>query len=183
MGIEFVMSGVAVAGVSGLVMWVVWRRRQNTPAEAPIEVAAWARVVASDDKLTALQALDAEDLEDVVAELYERSGNRVERSAAAQSRGVDIYVQNRQGENVVVQCKAGEGLVGQAAVRSLWGVVTSEQADRGVLVTTGRLSRQAREWAEDKPITLYDGRELAKIVWRVARGTAKTGDQMRASVN
>jgi restriction endonuclease Mrr len=42
----------------------------------------------------------------------------------------------------------------------------SENADFAWLVTTGAISRQAREWAAGKPMALWDGRELVEMARR-----------------
>ncbi len=66
-----------------------------------------------------------------------------------------------QGERAVVQCKRYRGVVGEAVVRDLYGVMQHEKAPRGFLVTTGGISAAAGRWVRDKPIELIDGPRLA----------------------
>ena len=58
------------------------------------------------------------------------------------------------------------GTVGEPIVRDLYGTLVHENADYGWLVTTGGISRRAREWANGKPIELWDGQKLVELARR-----------------
>ncbi|MCB0129255.1 MAG: restriction endonuclease, partial [Caldilineaceae bacterium] len=47
--------------------------------------------------------------------------------------------------------------------RDLYGTMIHAGAVRSYLITTGRISREAREWAAGKSIGLIDGARLAEL--------------------
>ena len=64
-----------------------------------------------------------------------------------------------------VECKRYSKSVGVGFARSLLGVVSSEKATKGVLVTSGGFTRVAREFARDNPrIELVSGTNLAVLL-------------------
>ncbi|MEM8860517.1 MAG: sugar-binding protein, partial [Chloroflexota bacterium] len=67
------------------------------------------------------------------------------------------------GKKVVVQCKRYAGNVGQPVVRDLYGAMFHVAATEAHVCTTGRLSRQAEQWAAGKPIELIDGNDM--VAW------------------
>ncbi|MCB0159368.1 MAG: restriction endonuclease [Caldilineaceae bacterium] len=111
-----------------------------------------------------LQALTPSEFEDYVAErIFERQGYRVENTPDVKDGGVDILVRDRFGNLAVVQCKRYRGTVGAATLRDLYGTMLHTGATHAYLVTSGRISRDAREWVRGKPIGLIDGARLVKL--------------------
>jgi restriction system protein len=105
-----------------------------------------------------------------VGEAYRRQGYVVEETRAGADGGVDLVL-HRGDEKTLVQCKRWKTReVGVAIVRELFGVVTAEGASRGILVTCGRFTREARTFAEGKPLQLIDGPTLWKLVEGVRKG-------------
>jgi restriction system protein len=49
-------------------------------------------------------------------------------------------------------------------VRDLYGVITSERANKGILITTGSFTPAAARFAEGKQLELIDGAGLAKLL-------------------
>jgi restriction system protein len=143
---------------------------------AAIVLLAW--VVAEVHKLTNRRRLDRQtgtasirDLswpafEQLVSEAYRRKGYVAEVTGLASGDGgVDIVLSGR-GDTVLVQCKQWRAFrVGVGPVRELHGVVVSKRATRGVLVTSGRFTRDAVAFAEQNPtIELVDGEQLAALI-------------------
>ncbi len=116
--------------------------------------------------LEALMALSPDDFERLVAELFASYGHQAQVAGGASDHGVDVIVQSAQGEKWVVQCKRYAGSVGEPVVRDLFGTLQHEAAQRAYLVTTGSFTTQAQTWAEGKPIVLYDGESLVKLIRR-----------------
>ena len=90
--------------------------------------------------------------------------------------GVDVLVQTDEGEKWVVQCKRYSGSVGEPVVRDLYGTLLHEEAQRAYLITTGGLTRQAVDWAAGKPIVLYDGEGLVRLIRRTKTAKSKKRD-------
>ncbi len=64
----------------------------------------------------------------------------------------------------IIQCKAWSQSVGEHIVRELFGVVHSERANKGILITTSNFTRSAIEFAKDKPLELIDGSQFDKLL-------------------
>ena len=79
---------------------------------------------------------------------------------------MDVVVITDEGEKWIVQCKRYSGSVGEPVVRDLYGTLLHEEAQRAYLITTGSFTRQATEWVQEKPIILYDGEGLVKLIRR-----------------
>lgn len=107
-----------------------------------------------------LQDLSPKEFEDMVVELYTAMGHKAKRTGATGDHGVDVVVQANNGEKWVVQCKRWRGTVGEPVVRDFHGVMQHEKADKGAVITTGKFTLQAKEWAKGKPITLVEGDEF-----------------------
>ena len=113
-----------------------------------------------------LLRLSPGEFEKVVAETYRAMGNRVEIVAAQVDHGIDIIVHTPNGEKQVVQCKRWKGKVGEPVVRDFYGAMQHENAVEGSIITTGVFTPQARDWAKNKPIRLYEGNEFLRIIQR-----------------
>lgn len=118
--------------------------------------------------LEGLRAMAPEAFEGEVAVWLRRDGWRVERTGGPRDGGVDL-VAKRGRETAFVQCKRLRegGAVGASTVRDLYGAAVAGGATLAVLVTTGRVSPAAREWAEGlagRPrMVVVDGRLVADI--------------------
>jgi restriction system protein len=89
-----------------------------------------------------LYKLDPRNFEELVAELFQGFGFDVELTAQTRDQGRDVIAIAHKPANIrfLIECKryAAERAVGIAPVQRLLGVVTSEQATKGILVTTAR---------------------------------------------
>jgi len=115
-------------------------------------------------ELGAMQELPPDGFEELVAEAFRRLGHRAKVVGTSGDHGVDVRIRASNGEKWVVQCKRYKGTVGEPTVRDLYGTMLHEKADRASIVTSGRFSRQAVAWAEDKPIDLYDGEAFLQVL-------------------
>jgi len=116
-----------------------------------------------------LRSLSPKEFEEMVVELYMAMGHKAKRTGATGDHGVDVEVQAANGEKWVVQCKRWRGTVGEPIVRDFHGVMQHEKADKGAIITTGKFTAQAREWASGKPITLLEGEQFLQYLQRVRR--------------
>lgn len=112
--------------------------------------------------LAQLLQLTPSEFEEWTGELFRRHGYRVVNTPDTADHGIDLLVY-RDGKRGVVQCKRYRGTVGEPIVRDLFGVIMHDGADRGYLVTTGRISHQARRWARGRPLELIDGERLVQL--------------------
>jgi HJR/Mrr/RecB family endonuclease len=110
-----------------------------------------------------LSRMDPREYELTICEVHRRLGYDVRPTPYGGDSGVDGYLR-RDGKLLILQCKRVQGSVGQPAVRDLYGTILHEHAQGGILVTTGRVSRQAREWASGKPIQFVEIEEILRLV-------------------
>ena len=104
------------------------------------------------------------DFEEYVAQrIFARQGYQVHNTPDVKDGGVDIAVTDHHGHLIIIQCKRYRNTVGSATVRELYGTMIHEGAAHAFLVTSGRISKDARDWAKDKPIFLMDGEHLARL--------------------
>jgi len=120
-----------------------------------------------------LQILPPHQFELLISALFEHFGFRTKKVGRSGDHGVDLMVSNKSGEKWVVQCKRWRGSIGEPILRDLYGSMHHENAERGFLMTTGTFSQAASRWAEGKPITLYDGVGLIRLL-RCAQRKMKT---------
>ncbi|MFW5713643.1 MAG: restriction endonuclease [Brevefilum sp.] len=146
-GLGLVSGGVSLAGLI-----YKWRKGRIRLADART--------------LDSLLALSPKDFEQLVAELFEAYGHQAEIAGGTADHGVDVIVRQAQGEKWVVQCKRYAGSVGEPMVRDLLGTLQHEEAQRAYLITTGSFTSRAKAWAEGKPLMLYDGEQLVKLIRR-----------------
>lgn len=128
-------------------------------------------VAASLDAGTNLAAMDWEEFEHLVRELFEKeftsSGGEVKVTRASRDGGVDAIAFDPdpiRGGRIVIQAKRYTNTVGVSAVRDLYGTVVNEGATKGILVTTSDYGPDAYEFAKGKPLTLLNGGNLLHLL-------------------
>jgi Tol biopolymer transport system component len=127
--------------------------------------------------LDQLKKMDPIVFENYVGMLFEKRGYKARPTKASADEGIDLIISKRRKKGVV-QVKRYSGTVGQPIVRDLYGTMMHNNVDEAWLVTTGRVSRAAEQWAADKPIHLIDGHELMAWV-RGSRKPSKTSPKVR----
>ncbi len=103
-------------------------------------------------------------------------GFHISGRQAAADGGIDMIAMNTDpivGGKYIIQCKRYSGPVGSPFVRDLFGVVHSEAANKGVLITNSSFSAEAVRFARGKPLELIDGDKLEQLM--VDHGIAMSG--------
>jgi restriction system protein len=128
-------------------------------------------VMAEAERETNLAAMEWEDFEHLVGQLFEfefgRNGVEVKITRASRDRGVDAIMFDPdpfRGGKFVIQAKRYTRPVDVAAVRDLYGTVMNEGANRGILVTTSSYGPDSYEFAKNKPLSLIDGQNLIALL-------------------
>lgn len=134
---------------------------QPAPAEQPV-----ARPSAAKSK--SLPPLSPPQFEQFVADLYTRMGYKTRVTQQSRDQGIDVIAQQATAmgmETVIIQCKHyPSGTVGEPDVRNLLGAWQEyRQAQRAVLVTSGRFSAGAIALAGKHQIKLIDQQELLQL--------------------
>lgn len=123
------------------------------------------------DSTSNLAAMDWEDFEHLIRELFEKefqtNGGEVKVTQASRDGGVDAVAFDPdpiRGGKIVIQAKRYTNMVGVSAVRDLYGTVVNEGATKGILVSTADYGPDAYEFAKDKPLTLLNGSNLLHLL-------------------
>ncbi len=161
---------VWAAVVIGALGLVVKKARRRQPRPAPATTPPPPLSAAPAEQVPSLHTLSWDQFELLVGEIFRRQGYGVELSAALGADGGIDLVLRRDGESIPVQCKHWKtARVTAREMREFFGAMTDAAAPRGVFVTTGDFSRDAREFAAGKSIDLIDGRALARQIAAVQR--------------
>jgi restriction system protein len=123
------------------------------------------RVPETDDEIWAafIDRVDPYEFEDVVLDAYERTGFHVRRTKASGDEGLDgvLYAGS---EAIGLQVKRYKGRVGAPMVREFIGSLAVFELDRGIFVSTGRLTQQARKAARWHGVEILTGDPLRDLI-------------------
>ena len=119
------------------------------------------------------------EFELLVGEAFRLRGFAVEeRGGAAADGGVDLILR-RDGKRYFVQCKQWKVLqVGVPVVRELYGVVAAHGAGGGYVVTSGKFTAPAADFARSVGLRLIDGPAL-EVMIRQAQQARRAGGEPR----
>jgi restriction system protein len=160
-------KGVGSSKLHGLspVAPIIQIDRRDTRFVSPYDV------VDSVDVRTNLAAMDWQDFENLIREIFEKeftsTGGEVKVTQASRDGGVDAIAFDPdpiRGGKIVIQAKRYTNVVGVSAVRDLYGTVVNEGATKGVLVTTADYGTDAYAFAKGKPLTLLNGNNLLHLL-------------------
>jgi restriction system protein len=117
--------------------------------------------------LDLLRALEWKRFELVCAAYFQAQGLRTKVAREGADGGVDIhlYREDATRPTAIAQCKAWNTYkVGIKPVRELYGVMAREGVAKGVLLTTGRFTKEAQAFPNGDDLYLWDGEQvLAKL--------------------
>jgi restriction system protein len=88
------------------------------------------------------------------------------RTVPTNDGGIDIIATRNDpilSGKYIIQCKDWQGNVGVKPVRELYGVIVSEDANKGILIVSSEFSQSAVEFARGKRLELIDGEQLNKL--------------------
>ncbi|HZQ47852.1 MAG TPA: restriction endonuclease, partial [Verrucomicrobiae bacterium] len=111
-----------------------------------------------------LKQLSWQDFEKLVANFYRQGGYSVEEvGGGGADGGIDLILW-KNSQKTIVQCKHWKTYkVGAEKVRELYGVQTSENAVKSILITSGIFTQEALNFAEGKPLELIDGAQCFQM--------------------
>ncbi len=114
-----------------------------------------------------LKRLEWRRFEELCAAYFEEIGFRADLAGAAEgsSVAINLYEQGAKSASILVKCRPWTAhRVGIKTVRELRGAMASGHVGEGVLVTSGKFTQEARDFAGREGVSLIDGAELvAKI--------------------
>ena len=152
-----------------------WRRKQRQ---------ALASDVAQARNADALDGMSWREFELLVGEAYRLQGYRVtEIGGGGPDGGVDLVL-TKGSEKFFVQCKQWKAYkVGVTTVRELYGVMAAKGAAGGFVVTSGRFTSDAKDFAQGRNIELVDGPRLFAMIQQARSAQAKPAAAQRETPN
>jgi restriction system protein len=140
-----------------------WRRRRRT---------SLVHDVAQSRAIDALDGMNWREFEMLVGEGFRMQGYQVvETGGGGADGGVDLVLSkpgHNGSEKFLVQCKQWRAhRVGVDVVRELYGVMAAKGATGGYVVTSGRFTAEANNFANGRNVTLMDGPQLHAMLRRV----------------
>jgi restriction system protein len=124
------------------------------------------------------------EFEMLVGEAFRQKGYKVlERGGAGPDGGIDLVL-TKGTEKHLVQCKQWRALkVGVAVVRELYGAMASDGAVGGFVVTSGKFTQDAREFASGRNVELVDGDLLIGMLQDAKSSIEKSTPRSIAAAN
>jgi len=110
------------------------------------------------------EEISGNDFERIVAKIFSKRGYSVSTTKGSGDEGIDLYMRDKEDEKIGVQCKKWKGIVGQHIIRDFYGSLMHAHLKKGFVVTTGRFSEAAKDFARSEPIFLIDGKKLREII-------------------
>ena len=114
-----------------------------------------------------LNELSGIEFENLCKNLLEKMNFEVSTTKQSGDGGIDLIAYNHQPMlegKYIVQCKRYSGSVGEPIIRDLYGVVNSERANKGILITTGTFTKSAVEFSMGKQLELIGGERLNQLL-------------------
>lgn len=167
-GVASGVAGTFIAALSKVLQYVVpllclagagfsaWRRSERSGLLAKAR---------GGDTTVEVSQMTWQQFELLVGEAFRSQGYCVaELGGSGPDGGVDLVL-TKDGARYLVQCKQWRAFkVGVSVVREFFGVMAAQRAAGGYLVTSGRLTEEAKAFAAGKNITLIDGERLGKFL-------------------
>ncbi len=119
----------------------------------------------SQKNIDTIRDLHWRDFEFLVAQAYRQQGYRVvENKEMGPDDGIDLVIE-KNSNRYIVQCKQWHMVkVGVKVVREMFGTMHSVNAQGVIIITSGLFTQEAKNFANDKPIDLVEGNELAELI-------------------
>lgn len=107
------------------------------------------------------------EFEGLIDKLLTKMGLVTETTKQSGDGGIDLVVHDSRpisGGKYIVQCKRSSSTIGEPVIRDLYGTTMSENASKGILITTNYFTPHAKDFAEEKQIELIDRDKLNELL-------------------
>ncbi len=108
------------------------------------------------------ESMDGVEFERELGGLFQVMGYGVEMTPRSGDQGVDLVLRKDR-VTTVVQCKAQKARASSPIARELLGSMVAFGAQKAILACTGGFTRGVREFVEEKPISLLDSSDIARM--------------------
>ncbi|MFC5531267.1 restriction endonuclease [Cohnella yongneupensis] len=114
-----------------------------------------------------IHTMDGYEFEMLISNLLKNMGFSVEMTPLSGDGGIDLIAYSKEPifkGKYLVQCKRWNASIGEPVIRDLYGVVLSENANKGIVITNSTFTEKAIEFANNKNIELIDGSLLVQLL-------------------
>ena len=130
----------------------------------------------------ALDGVSWQEFELLVGEAFRLQGYQVTESGGGGADGGVDLVLRKDGDKFLVQCKQWKAFtVGVTVVRELYGVIAANGAAGGFVVTSGRFTAEAKNFAMGRNVTLVDGPGLQLLIRQATAARAGSANKATGS--
>lgn len=127
--------------------------------------------------INTIRTLSWKEFEGLIGEAYRKQGYRVTQTQNGADGGIDLIL-NKDGRKILVQCKHWKkNKVTVKEVRELNGIVSANDANGGIFVTSGTFTEEALAFAKTSHIELIDGRALSQLIPHIEPANATSTPQ------
>lgn len=136
-----------------------------------------------------LRNVDPYEFEEFVAEVWELQDWKTSVSQASNDQGVDVVAEKNDGmvnQRLAIQVKrySAGNKVGRGEIQKYHSMkVQDSSADAAVVVTTGKFTSQAEDWANEHNVKLIDGDDLVNILEENAPEGTELLDEYAPTLN
>ena len=122
--------------------------------------------------------LSPKEFEEAVGKIFTSYGYETEVTPYVRDRGVDLFLNDKEGTRSVVQVKQyTSGLsVGRPDLQKLQGAMLDANTDRAIFVTLSNFSEPARRYARQHGLRLIDGDDLVDMWLEGQSGLSEGGE-------
>jgi restriction system protein len=122
----------------------------------------------TDEYVAELKRITPHEFEFLIQGLYDKMEYKTKLTKQTRDGGKDIIaVKNKPSrkEKLLIECKNYNSKIGVDKLRNLLGVVSSEKANKGVLVSTSMFTKTAKRFSKDNPrIEIIDCQQLVLLL-------------------
>ncbi|MDO8772014.1 MAG: restriction endonuclease [Burkholderiaceae bacterium] len=163
-----------VAGVLQYILPLICLAAAATSAWKSSQRKSLALGVTTSRTAASLDGMTWQQFEILVGEAFRQKGYKVtELGGAGPDGGVDLVL-SKGDEKFLVQCKQWKAFkVGVDVVRELYGLMAAKGAAGGFVVTSGKFTTDAQEFARGSNVTLLDGEKLFAMLQSAKAGIKK----------
>lgn len=158
-------------------MGIIYSQEDFDPEDAYFEYTKVERLIMDIDRNPELiYNISSREFEEIIERIFQDEGFETVLTQATRDGGRDIIATKcEMGKPIVsyIECKryGRKNSVGVNIVRSLYGVQSSDRANKSILVTTGHVTRDARRFIEDQNVmmSVIDADEIHDLIQRSAQ--------------
>jgi HJR/Mrr/RecB family endonuclease len=104
------------------------------------------------------------EFEDELGKVFQSNGYKVKMTSTVGDGGIDLYLTDKGGKEIIVQCKAHKKPVGVGAIRDLLGTLYNTDADQAILASVSGFTEGVYDFAAGQPIKLLALEEILEMV-------------------